>query len=208
MENILTPEQRRQRNHEEVKASILQIARQLMRENGVAALSFNEIARRMGMKPPSLYTYFDSKMAIYDALFRSGMEMFAERMQHIGQTPGGPAATLQHAFEALFAFAMENPELFQLMFERPVPGFVPSEESMAVSLASLEVARTQLSEVIKTFGLEPGIPLREASDLTIAMIHGLSALHLANDPDKPLGEGRFGSLLGEAAQLFTRAWQK
>ncbi|MFQ6029141.1 MAG: TetR/AcrR family transcriptional regulator, partial [Dehalococcoidia bacterium] len=70
VDKILTPTERRERNRQEVISNALEIARLLMRENGVAALSFNEIARRLGMKPPSLYAYFSSKMAIYDGLFR------------------------------------------------------------------------------------------------------------------------------------------
>ena len=84
VDKILTPTQRRQRNRQEVISNAIEISRILMRENGVAALSFNEIARRLGMKPPSLYAYFPSKMAIYDALFRLGMEIFAKGMKESG----------------------------------------------------------------------------------------------------------------------------
>jgi len=38
LDKILTPQERRQRNREEVINNVLEIARLLMRENGVAAL--------------------------------------------------------------------------------------------------------------------------------------------------------------------------
>ena len=54
-----------------------------------------------------------------------GMEMFAEKIA----TPPGISGwdRFEHALEAYMGFAVENPELYQIMFERPVPGFVPSE---------------------------------------------------------------------------------
>ena len=104
------------------------------------------------------------------------------------------------------SFAIENPELYQLVFERPVPGFVPSEESLAASFETLQSARDALAAALEAGELTTNLPLEAASDLTIAMAHGLTALQMANEPHLPLGEGRFGSLTREAADLFQKAW--
>jgi AcrR family transcriptional regulator len=188
--------------------NILDIARALMRENGVAALSLNEIARQLTMKTPSLYVYFDNKMALYDALFGRGIELFKARMA--ASTAQGTTVyeRLRNAGEAYMAFAIEYPGLYQLVFERPVPGFVPSEESMAASLAVLQTARDGLAQALEAGELAIDLPLEAASDLTIAMLHGLTALHMANEPQLPLGEGRFGSLIPHAAAVFETAWRK
>jgi AcrR family transcriptional regulator len=206
LDNVLTPAERRQRNREEVINNILEISRRLMRENGVAALSFNEIARHLGMKPPSLYTYFASKMAIYDALFRLGIEMFGQRMKESSAEGGTTTEQLQRGIEAYMSFATENPELYQLVFERPVPGFEPSAESMAISLAVLEESRQQFARFVSESPLDIDVPLPAAEDLAIALMHGLTALHMANEPHRPAGEGRFGSLVPYAARLFIKAW--
>lgn len=205
---ILTAKQRRKRNHDEMVADILAIAREMMRAEGVAALSFNAIARRLGMKPPSLYTYFDSKHAIYDALFRQGFETFARLMAERPDHDADFERSFRSALTAYMRFALENPELFQLMFERPVPGFVPSEESMTVSLNTLEKSRRELAQIIASGQINPGMSAEKAGDLAIVFMHGLAALHLANHPDLPMGEGRFGSLIDEAVQLFVQAWKK
>ncbi len=204
--NILTPAQRRQRNRQEVISNAIEISRILMRENGVAALSFNEIARRLGMKPPSLYAYFPSKMAIYDALFRLGMEIFAKGMKESGAKGETIAEQLQRSIEAYMTFATENPELYQLVFERPIPGFEPSEESMAVSSAALEEARKVFAQAVSESNLDIDLPLNVAYDLAIAIMHGLTSLHMANQPHLPVGEGRFGSLIPYGAQMFMKAW--
>ena len=51
---------------------MLDVAVAVMAEQGVVGLSLGEVARRMGIRPPSLYVYFDSKNALYDAIFARG----------------------------------------------------------------------------------------------------------------------------------------
>src|SRR3954466_903708 len=66
------PVDRRQRRRLETIEEVLDHAAAIMAEEGVAGLSLGEIARRMGIRPPSLYVYFPSKHALYDALFARG----------------------------------------------------------------------------------------------------------------------------------------
>ena len=208
MDSIPTAEERRRRYREAISEDILAIAREMMQEDGVAALSFNAIARRLGMQPPSLYTYFDSKNAIYDELFRRGFLEFGRWMEARPHQDGPLHENLSGVMETYMRFAQENPDLYQLMFQRPVPGFVPSEESMAVSLALLEEASSQLARILDGGELAIDMPLQEARDLYIALQHGLTELHLANDPRLPVGQGRFGKLIPQAVQLILDAWQK
>ncbi len=206
LDKILTPAQRRERNRQEVISNALEISLALMRENGVAALSFNEVARQLRMKPPSLYAYFPSKLAIYDALFRLGMEMFAEIFKESSAKDGTVTEKIQGMIEGYMAFATENPELYQLVFERPIPGFEPSDESMTVSSATLKEAREAFAKDVGESKLDIDLPLNVAHDLAIVIMHGLTSLHMANEPHLPVGEGRFGSLISHGAQMFMKAW--
>src|SRR3954467_9944716 len=63
---------RRAERREATKAEILDAAWELVRAEGLAALSLRDLARKVGMQAPSLYSYFDSKHAIYDAMFLQG----------------------------------------------------------------------------------------------------------------------------------------
>lgn len=198
---------RRERVRLETIEKIIDIARDEMRANGVAALSLGAIARRLGMRTPSLYTYFDSKNALYDELFRRGFEAFARRMDERPATEGPLAANLRSALTTYMRFAQENPDLYQLMFQRPVPDFVPSERSMAVSLGALVRSEAQLRAALAQGEATIDIAPAAARDLVIATMHGLTELHLANNPELPVGEGRFGSLIDAAVQLFIDAWR-
>lgn len=204
--NIPTIGQRRKQSHDDTVRDILLIAREMMRADGVAALSFNGIARRLGIKPPSLYTYFPSKHAIYDALFRRGFQEFADYMDAHMDRASGLEGYIHSIMRAYMAFALENPDLFQLMFQRPIPGFEPSDESMAVSLDVLERMRQELQSMLAEQDIQTNASIEATGDLLIAMMHGLGSLQLANNPEMPVGEGRFGSLVDHAVGLFMQAW--
>src|SRR5918999_5092305 len=110
-----SPRERRERNREQVVAAILDAARAVMRERGVAGLSLREVARRVSMQAPSLYEYFPGKAALYDALFLAGFRRFRARMERDVEA-AGPAFWDQIGahFAAYRGFAREHPELYQL----------------------------------------------------------------------------------------------
>ena len=72
---------RRARRRQETIEEILDIADDVMTEEGVNGLSLSEVARRLGVQPPSLYKYFASLLAIYDALFQRGQRAHLETMR-------------------------------------------------------------------------------------------------------------------------------
>src|SRR3954471_9754701 len=75
------PLDRRARRRQETIEEVLDIAVAIMTEQGVAGLSIGEVARRMGIRPPSLYVYFPSKEALYDAVFLRGAREILEHLR-------------------------------------------------------------------------------------------------------------------------------
>ncbi len=203
---LLSPAERRQRNREEVRQAILAAARAVMREQGVAALSLREVARRVQMQAPSLYVYFPSKMALYDALFLMAVRLRAEYRDHGEAGLDDFWDRLLARFETYMRFAQENPELYQLAYERPVPGFVPSAESLEESFRAPSGFEQFLADAIASGQIVLDMPVAQARDLLIGMIHGLTAQHMANEPDLPVGSGRFGSQIPAAVALLRAAW--
>src|SRR3954452_19755563 len=100
-----TPGQaRRDRRREATKAEILEAAWDLVREHGLAALALRDLAARVGMRAPSLYQYFDSKHAIYDAMFTQG---WTAALEVVVDDPAITDArvAMQRAAHAFFDFA-------------------------------------------------------------------------------------------------------
>ncbi len=201
-----SPTERRERNRREMTDAILSAARVIMRRDGVAALNLHEIARMVGVRTPALYRYFPSKAAIYDELFRRGMSDVHELFEELYRAYPPSWERLRAWAEARLVFAQRNPDLDHLLFGRDVPGFTPSDESMAVSRARYAGAVRAMQETIDAGVIAPGVPVERALDLFLTVTSGIASQHMANQPDLPAGQGRFGSLIPDALRLFKAAW--
>lgn len=158
---------------EERTAAIVAAAWELARAHGVGGLSLHALAREVGIRQPSLYVYFDSKHALYDAMFDDGNRQLLERLDALG-LPTDPRAAVKTFMQAFVGFAVEDPERTALLFQRPIPGFEPSP-------ASYELARSVLAraiEVLRAAGVESG----DDVDCFVAMIGGLIDAQISNDP--------------------------
>jgi len=81
---------RRTKRREATRQEIVEAAWGLARENGLAGVSLRDLGKRVGMQAPSLYSYFPSKAAIYDAMFGEGTRAFVERLRTL-DVPCDPA---------------------------------------------------------------------------------------------------------------------
>lgn len=199
-------QERRRPGYPFVRQAILDAAREIMRSEGVGALSLNEVARRVGMKTPSLYTYFSSKHDLYDTLFLHGVREYRRRLAQLTESHRFEDDLNEAAMADYMDFADENPDLYQLVFERPVPGFVPSPQSLVEASAMLDDAEALFARAIDEGAITSGLSATETRDLWIALAHGLTALKRANEPAASRSEGRFGPLIPAAAQLLRTAW--
>jgi AcrR family transcriptional regulator len=64
---------------------------------------------------PSLYNYFAGLMDIYDALFRAGFTLWGEHLNAHARGADTWQDQVRQTLEAYMTFAMENPELYQLL---------------------------------------------------------------------------------------------
>lgn len=196
---------RRSRRREESVLEILDVALEVMAEEGVAALSLSEVARRMGLRPPSLYQYFPSRMAIYDALFERGMRQVLEVVeQYRARLAGDPIAAITDAQDAMFAWVLANPVLAQLLYWRPVPGFEPSARAFEPALRQVEFAREGLRAAVDAGQLAPAAVSEEGVALYTVLVSGVISQQLSNEPAARPGQGRFVRLAPTALDMFFR----
>ena len=197
---------RRTRRRQETIREILQIARDVMTEEGVNGLSLAEVARRLGVQPPSLYKYFPSLMAIYDALFLEGQRQHLEAMRAgmQGVSPGLDALTA--GLEASGRWLLANRAVGELLFWRPVPSFHPSAEAFAVSVEMVELQRAALADAVAKGQLGPAANEEGAIYLVSTMIAGVLSQAFANEPDLPWGEGRFTPMFPKLMRLLPAAF--
>lgn len=174
---------------EATRERVLQAAWALARRDGLAAITLREVARLVGMRAPSLYTYFPAKNAMYDA-------MYAQAARQLTATLAGrphasdPRQTLRGRMRLFTEFCVADPVRYQLLLERPIPGFEPAPESFQITVDALAATRADLEAA--------GVHGEPAVDMFRALITGLVSLQIANDP----GGDRWTRLQDNAFDMF------
>jgi AcrR family transcriptional regulator len=195
---------RRGRRRQQTIDEILDAAVAQMETEGVAALSLSAVARQLGMQPPSLYQYFPSRMAIYDALFKRGAEQFRDTRREANAS----AATedqLELGLISVIAWSrwcMENQVLGQLLFWRTVPGFEPSPEAFAPAQDANQDLQQNLQNAVDAGLLHADAASDEGVALYTSITSGVLSQQLANEPDASFEEGRFTRLLPTVLEMF------
>lgn len=173
------------------REAILTAAWEVAREQGLATLTLRAVAERVGMRAPSLYSHFDSKHAIFDAMFGQGWSAYLATCQELLPTlPTEPRARLRAMAHQFFDYSVADPAWYQLLNQRLVPGFEPSAESYAPSLAVIELLQEELADL--------GITDPAAIDLWVSLVGGLVEAQLSNDP----GGSRYQQLLDRAVGMY------
>ena len=164
---------------------------ELARERGLAGISQREVAERLDLVQSSLYTYFTSKNDLYDAMFADANRVLLRRMEAL-ELPADPQEALLLSCQALMTFMTEDPVRHQLLFQRTLPGFTPSEESYALAQRFYDWHRARLEAA--------GVRGQAYMDVFVALQAGLAAAQLANDP----GGDRWARHLDWVIDMFLR----
>lgn len=183
----------RARRRVETTAEIVDAAWRLARRDGLPSVALRDLGREVGLKAQSLYAYFDSKSALYDAMFRQGHEELAAMMADWPAdvaSAADPRAVTKRLARAFVDFCTEDPVRYQLLFQRVIPGWEPSPASYALAVEQLGRLRRHLASL--------GMQGDEVVDLWTAVITGLTDQQISNDP----GGDRWSRLVDRAVDLF------
>ncbi|MEU8261849.1 TetR/AcrR family transcriptional regulator [Micromonospora sp. NPDC048999] len=189
---------RRQQTIEEA----LDIAAAIMTEVGVGGLSMSEIARRLGIRQPSLYKYFPSLHAVYDALFARGLARSHAAVLAAAEPQPAGVRRIRAGARAWVRWAVDNPALAQLLVWRPVPGFAPTEATFAASIQQMEQVHAEFTEAVRASELRPEAASVEALRLYTVVLSGVISQQMANEPGAGYDTGIFSSLTDAALDMF------
>ncbi len=177
-------------SRDDVRASILQASLSLMNEGGLGALSMREVARRAGVSHQAPYHYFTDREAILAELAGDGFDRLYDYMvSAVGLARNERAEKNRALGEAYIRFALNNPEIFRLMFRAEMCDLARYPDAKAKAdrcfqlvADTLGAASTTMSTSDKTSpDLVPVIAAWSAA-------HGLATLML---------EGKLGEAFGE-----------
>jgi AcrR family transcriptional regulator len=199
---------RRQRRRQETISEVLDVAAEIMAEHGVAGLSVGEVARRMGIRTPSLYAYFPSKNALYDALFARGAHLVLDHVRKAAEARVIEGQRLNvvllSAADTFVGWSIEHPAYSQLLFWRPVPGFTPSAEAYAPAIEMVELSQTTFTDLQQHGLLRPDVNIDDVQRDWSVLISGVISQQLSNAPAESLTVGRYTSALPDLTTMFAR----
>jgi AcrR family transcriptional regulator len=196
---------RRARRRQETIEEILDIAIEVMTEDGVNGLTLAEVARRLGVQTPSLYKYFASIAAVYDALFKRAAEANVEVLRD-AMARGEPGLdALTKGLEAVGRWTLQNQALAQLLFWRPVPNFEPSPEAFAPSEEFASLQQHAIADAVAAGELGPDA-LEDAGFMVAILIKGVLTQALANEPHLQWGKGRYTPVFPRLMKLLPAAY--
>jgi len=173
---------------DDVRAGILRASLELMNEGGLGSLSMREVARRAGVSHQAPYHYFQDREAILAELAGEGFEKLYDYMISAIGLARDRASKNRAMGEAYVRFALNNPEVFRLMFRCEMVDLSRYPEAKAKADRCFNVP-------VEVLGASGTSADKSNPDLTpvIAMwslAHGLATLLL---------EGKLGQSFGETA---------
>lgn len=170
---------RKERDKEELKERILIAAKSLFLEKGVEKTSIRNIADRIEYSPGIIYHYFRDKNEIFHALHQGGFIQLMEKMQVLASVRN-PMERLKAMGSIYVTFAMQNPDMYDLMFikEAPIDHVFNSEhDHWKEGGGTFNYLRMTISECME-MGYFKGHKLEALSYLIWSSVHGLVSLNI------------------------------
>jgi AcrR family transcriptional regulator len=173
--------ERRTKQREELRASILAAARGIVLREGYRSLTMRRIAEAIEYSPAAIYQYFESRDAIAAALMDEGFEQLAAAFEPLASTVD-PLARLEAVARAYVAFGLDHPETYRLMFmEDPeITATVLSAPSQAnAGERAYAAIITPVGELAARAKLHAGLDVQATADALWSALHGLVSLRLS-----------------------------
>jgi AcrR family transcriptional regulator len=163
--------------YDELRTRLLDVASELLAVSGPESLTVRRIAAEAGCATPVIYTMFGSKEGLAEALYLEGFERFRRRLAAVPPRPD-PLDYLTALSPAYREAALAEPGYYSLMFERAIPGFVPSERARTLARAALNIFDRVIADCISAGYLVPTQP-RKVADALWAAAQGAISLERA-----------------------------
>ncbi len=171
--------ERKEREKEEIKKSILEAAKELFIKRGFEETSIRNIADKIEYSPTTIYLYFKDKNAIFHALHEEGFRNFRHNFQSLGFV-ADPFERLKAMGKVYIAFGLENPEFYNLMFilDSPMAHMESCELEWYEGQQSFNMLTATVGECVKFGYFRKDLDVQIASFLIWSALHGMLSLFI------------------------------
>src|ERR1700709_1049309 len=105
-------------------------AARLLGSEGTTGLSVRRIASEAGVSTIAIYHHLGGKDGILQTLYQDGFQALEDALSAVPRTDD-PVLDAEELSMAYCDVARSRPTYYEIMFSRPVPGFEPSQASVA-----------------------------------------------------------------------------
>lgn len=166
-------------NHDDRKRCIVDVGIDMLHRKGLQAVTMRAVATRIGVGTMTLYTYIHGQDALRREMIRRGFDILNAGCQQASTltTPGtdGWLGGARHYLR----FAMENPNLYQLMFGSQKVADESDDQLLEYGFGNLiEKVRTRLANSGKSEAQMAHLARIQAGRFWIAL-HGMASLAIA-----------------------------
>ncbi len=169
---------RKQRQKEEVRASILDTAWQMVVTEGWHSFSIRKVADAIEYSVPVIYSHFENKDAILLEFNRKGFQLLAETLAQAKAGQPEPANQIRAMGRAYWSFAFQNKEYYQLMFGLGIPTCETAIKIPALTNFS-DVITGSIIAMVPT-GQKPNFDPWLKYQSFWSMLHGLVSINMTS----------------------------
>lgn len=200
---------RKQRQKEEVRSSILDTAWDLVVTEGWHSFSIRKIADAIEYSVPVIYSHFENKDAILLEFNRKGFQLLAEALAAAKAGKPHPADEIRAMGRAYWNFAFTNKEYYQLMFGLGIPTCETVSKIPAMKDFN-EVITSSIIAMVPEGKPLPFDPFLKYQSFW-SMLHGLVSINMSSlgnaIGDHPGHEGLSQQVLEDVLCSFIRGIQ-
>jgi AcrR family transcriptional regulator len=163
-------------HHGDLKAALVEAAAEILRKEGLEALTLRAVARKAGVSQAAPYRHFADRRALMAAVAEVGFQRLQQAMMQAMQSGQGRLG-LKGVALAYIRFALDNPAEYRLMFGPEVAKTDDLPELQETGRDVLGFVAAGMSQLQQAGLIGPGDPNLMAA-ATWATLHGLAMLIL------------------------------
>ena len=172
--------ERKAKEKEELKALILRAAKKLFVEKGIEQTTIRNIASEIQYSVGTVYVYFKDKNDILHELHMQGFKQLGGEMKVLFNV-SDPMERLKALGRVYLQFALENPDMYDLMFTLKAPmDFLDSvhKEEWNEGKGTFDVLKATVHQCIEK-GHFAGHQLEPLAFVIWSTVHGMASLHIS-----------------------------
>ena len=153
---------------EDKRNAILDAATRIFAERGLSAAPTSEISKRAGVAEGTLFTYFETKDDLINALYRSIKLELADAMMSGFPRKKNVRTRLRHVWDRYVNWGVTNPEQRKVLAQLQVSGML-SKESIEAGGAPFVEMQNMIRDAIDQHILRVDVPSEMISKMMAAV---------------------------------------